>query len=280
MKFSKESFISKTNRDLQIGKVMVLKQRFPKNDPDAYERYYSSEAFKASELPQYFNEEYILRVCKDSHNPIITYLNINEDIIDSINESKDSVYIFNAHYIKDEGFVDWFFSEIKIPTAITEEEENDKNYTYELPEENHEPKKARKSPSKSRKGIPHTNIGELEYIKSVKKLDANELKEVYKIGKKKKNSFGIIDRGTHFSFVINGFETDLAFNSMQDILNSNKMHVISGKKYLSFKSELINSVNKPFGGLALVSKSEKNEDYVLPGVIKHAIEKRAKKQLK
>ena len=286
MKFNKDSFINKTDRDVQLGKIMVLKQRYPRkeDDPNSFDRYYSSEAFKASELPQYFNEEYILRVCRDSYNPIITYLNIYKDVVDSIDESDDSyVYIFNAHFIADEGpngkFVDWWFSKVNIPTSTTdnisikEKKDNIKANEYELAEPNHKRKNVKKTIKKPYAKKKSWALFDDE-LKSVKRLSDDELKDVYKVGRKEVNSYGLIDRGTYFSLVVNGVETDLTFNSLDDILNDKRIHLINNNNSISFKCEFVIN-NKHVGALALTSN--RNSHVILPVVLKIALENRVKK---
>lgn len=283
MKFNKNNFINKTDRDIQLGKVMILKQRYPRkeDDPDAFDRYYSSEAFKASELPQYFNEEYILRVCRDSYNPIITYLNIYKDVIDSIDESDDSyVYIFNAHFIADEGtngqFVDWWFSKVSVPTIDTNDNKKENKVTIETELDSYKPadpenkrKNVKQPPRKTNKNKVLTQFLSL---KSIKKLTPSELKNVYKVGRKEVNAYGIIDKGTHFALIINNYETDLTFNSLEDVLNDNRTHVIDNNTILTFKNE--NVINRSHTGkLKLVGKRKS----ILPNVIKFALENRVKK---
>lgn len=283
MKFDKNSFINKTNRDVQLGKVMILKQRYPRkeDDPNAFDRYYSSEAFKASELPQYFNEEYILRVCKDSYNPIITYLNIYKDVVDSIDESDDSyVYIFNAHFIADEGangqFVDWWFSKVSVPTVVNNDSKKENKVTVETELDSYEPadsqnrrKNVKQPPRKTTKNKVLTQFLSL---KPIKKLTASELKTVYKVGRREVNSYGIIDRDTHFALVINGYETDLNFNSLEDILNDSRTHVIDNGTILTFKSE--NVINRCHTGKLRLEGKRKS---TIPNVIKVALENRVKK---
>lgn len=284
MKFNKDSFINKTDRDIQLGKVMILKQRYPikEKDSNAFDRYYSSEAFKASELYQYFNDEYILRVCKDSFNPIITYLNIYKDVIDSIDESDNScVYIFNAHFIADKEesdgrFVDWWFSKISIPTVVNTNNKKENKVAIEKEIDSYKPidsihkrKNVKQPPRKITKHAVSTKFA--SFLKPIKKLTPTELNTTYKVGRKEVNSYGIIDRGTHFALVINGYETDLSFNNLEDILNDNRIHIVCNNTSLTFKSEII--INRTHTGqLKIVGKRT-----ILSNVIKIALEHRAKK---
>lgn len=284
MKFNKDNFINKTDRDVQLGKIMVLKQRYPRkeDDPKAFDRYYSSEAFKASELPQYFNEEYILRVCRDSYNPIITYLNIYKDVIDSIDESDDScVYIFNAHFISDEGtngqFVDWWFSKVSVPILATNDNKKEENkVTVETELDSYKPadpkNKHKNIKRANRQTSKHKVLTQFINLKTIKKLTTSELLTTYKVGRREVNSYGIIDRDTHFALVINGYETDLTFNSLEDILNDSRTHIINNGNILAFKNE--NVINRGHtGNLRMAGKRK----YTLPNIIKIALENRAKK---